>query len=948
MASYHLRVKTSSKKHQKDTNSLEHLDYIARKGKYKKIEQNEIRQMDENYIQSDVWNREFPDISTLLYRSGFGDIYLSPKGIQVTDDANIQTIYLALELAKEIFAGEISLNGNQKFLAKTVIAAAQGELNLSFKEQHIQNFYQKEQEKYGQLRSLGERDKRNNFTDYDSIFQQYTERDSSTIFSEPSITSPGNDLSILSSSSMDAGKLQADMYMQRNADENSLPYRGKEIHSELRPLLSDSTTTRKSTQFIIPEYRKRSLKEAARRIIYKIDNELNVEDAISHLEYINREKAFKKRGGCLYTGHHLPKWAKNDPHIFFKELEINERRNANIYKELELNLPNELTFEQQMEIINEFLEMHFKNHYYTFAFHQKIGNLSEGILHPHVHLMFCEREIDDYEREHERPPEQFPRRHNPKHPEKGGCGKPAHWSGKYHQKVKHLIKIRKDFADIQNKILKKYGHNVTVDERTLFAQRIEALAKGDYEKAEELNRPAEQTIPLAKALNENSPEVKALKKFRKNRAEIKKNQNAVKFFKNQIEINDMEIMINQSMGNLSDLKNKFNKDFNEIAEELAKYKELIKDKKSHVPDLLMEKADPEIKKTWENIKKLAANKRANLEIINDIDYINLHDVALADNTKINQKIAELAKIVRPYFQKQNHINNFSEFNQANSKLIESKNKIIYLKDKLQEKHKNLLLDNGESIINDSKTVSFNDLLQFISKELEKKQQEIIDAENQNDEYSKAKISEKRAYVMAQNKYSKGLLKKINTDIQDQKKLQKKIQALKERRDRTLVHSEQMKIVNAITKMQQSFKEKNIEIERDKATFQKMCSTDNAKAKINQIMLGIIRANKKQLQKMAASGTKIADLHKEKETLSSQQKKLNSLKGQYTGKSKFALTDFNNSHFAHYPTPVRNEKGIIDALCGDVVAAALTMHIEEEHKDWRFLSVFERERLINKL
>ena len=35
------------------------------------------------------------------------------------------------------------------------------------------------------------------------------------------------------------------------------------------------------------------------------------ESAVSHVEYINREKAYEKRGGCIFHAHHLPKWAKN-------------------------------------------------------------------------------------------------------------------------------------------------------------------------------------------------------------------------------------------------------------------------------------------------------------------------------------------------------------------------------------------------------------------------------------------------------------------------------------------------------------------------------------------------------------------------------------------------------------------------------------------------------------
>jgi len=944
MASYHLRIKTSSKKNGKKTKSTEHLDYIARKGKYEKFEQKEIRQLDENFIYADGWNKDIPDINTLLYKSNFGEIYISPKGLQVTDNASIQTIIMALEVAKKIFSGNLILKGNQNFIGKTIIAAANSDTKIKFKDTKIQNLIQKETEKNGKYIGTGESSREYRFTDFNSIYQQYAEPSEATIFSEPPFTSGRNALSILPSWDMVDSGLRADLPMPGKLFKTGLQIKRENNSSGMRHILPIEATRKR--RFIVPEYRKQQLNEAAKRLIYRIDNELDENSAISHLEYINRENAFKKRGGCLYTGHHLPKWSKDDPHIFFKNLEKYERSNANIYKEIEINLPNELTFDQQMEIVNEFLEKHFKNHYYAFAIHQKIGSLSEGTLHPHMHLMFCEREIDEIERENERSPQQFCKRYNPKNPEKGGCKKPAHWSGKYHEKKKYLLKIRKDCADIQNKILKKYGHNVTVDEKTLFAQRLVALEKGDLEKAEELNRPAEKTIPLAKAMNENSPEVKALKQFRSNKNKIKKNKNAINYLKNKNELDSVNEIIDQSSEQLSSIfQQDFSQELQNMASELKTYKELLSKQKDHVTDLIMEKADTETQKVWSDIKKLTSIKRLNTEIINDINYTNLHNAALEDNQNIDAKIKELAKKIRPFFQKQNNVNNLSELNKNNSKILESQNKIIHLKNNIQNKYQKHLTEK-ENIT--AKQLSLNELIRFISAELDKKQEELTAAEAQNDNRQKAFINEKRAYVMAQNVYTKGLLKKINSSIREQEKLLSRIEKLKDKRKSTLLHSEQMKIDNAIAKMESSYHERNIEIEQNKDLFNKMCSTENAKAKIKNITLGIIRKNKQQLKKITNTDGKILALQKEKMVLTNQQKKLHSLKEKYSDKSKFVLTDFNHPHLTHYPPQIRNEKGIIDALCGDVVTAALTMHIEENKKDWRFLSVFERERLMNKL
>lgn len=64
--------------------------------------------------------------------------------------------------------------------------------------------------------------------------------------------------------------------------------------------------------------RKKLAKWTAEKILERIDEKLDHVFAASHVEYINREKAFENRGGCIFHSHHLPKWAKNDPKKFFK------------------------------------------------------------------------------------------------------------------------------------------------------------------------------------------------------------------------------------------------------------------------------------------------------------------------------------------------------------------------------------------------------------------------------------------------------------------------------------------------------------------------------------------------------------------------------------------------------------------------------------------------------
>ena len=149
--------------------------------------------------------------------------------------------------------------------------------------------------------------------------------------------------------------------------------------------------------------------------------------ASSHVQYINRESIFKKRGGCLYTANHLPSWAEGDAKKFFQAADRYERVNGERYKEIVFSLPNELDLTENKKIVEEFVQKHLQDFYYAYAIHDKIGSMSNGERQPHAHIMFSTREIDEVERQQERPPERFFRQYNGKHPEKGGCKKSWKW-----------------------------------------------------------------------------------------------------------------------------------------------------------------------------------------------------------------------------------------------------------------------------------------------------------------------------------------------------------------------------------------------------------------------------------------------------------------------------------------------------------------------------------------
>ena len=241
------------------------------------------------------------------------------------------------------------------------------------------------------------------------------------------------------------------------------------------------------------------------------------EDGKAHADYINREGTQSEKTDCVYKGSQLPKWAKNSPQRFFDAATRYEDKGNRRYKEIELSLPNELTLEQNREIIDRFIANHLANHYYAYAIHEKAGELS-GERHPHVHIMFSERLIDDVERISERPAYKYFRR--AARPLKGeqvasferrrehGAPKDKKWHDK-----KYLCEMRADFARIQNEVLAKNAFSIRVDNRNLKVQQIEAEKNGDVFLAKLYKRVPEEHIGVIAAHKEGAPATE-VKKYR--------------------------------------------------------------------------------------------------------------------------------------------------------------------------------------------------------------------------------------------------------------------------------------------------------------------------------------------------------------------------------------------------------------------------------------------------
>ena len=140
-------------------------------------------------------------------------------------------------------------------------------------------------------------------------------------------------------------------------------------------------------------------------------------------------------------------------------------------------MPNELkTVEQYRQIIDAFIAKHLQDHYYAYAIHNKIGMLSEDQHHPHVHIMFSERLIDDVEKKRERAANAFfiylaRKKKDGSQPSFEEAGLPKTGSCAV---INTLAKCGQTSLKSKMKYWSRNGFSIRVDHRTLKTQKEEA------------------------------------------------------------------------------------------------------------------------------------------------------------------------------------------------------------------------------------------------------------------------------------------------------------------------------------------------------------------------------------------------------------------------------------------------------------------------------------------
>jgi hypothetical protein len=184
--------------------------------------------------------------------------------------------------------------------------------------------------------------------------------------------------------------------------------------------------------------------------------------------YIAREQPFDEpeldRAVHVESGN-LPSWAHDEAREYWDAADLYERENGRLFLAGDFALPRDLERDEQIALAREFVQELTDPEQLPYTFSIHAGEDRDGREHnPHVHLMVSERRNDGLERTRE----QWFRRANCAHPERGGAPKSRTFHGRAW--VEHA---RERLADRINERLRTLGREERVDHRSYERQGLE-------------------------------------------------------------------------------------------------------------------------------------------------------------------------------------------------------------------------------------------------------------------------------------------------------------------------------------------------------------------------------------------------------------------------------------------------------------------------------------------
>ena len=246
----------------------------------------------------------------------------------------------------------------------------------------------------------------------------------------------------------------------------------------------------------------------------------NAGHSLAKFEYITRTGQYQysasgeiKEDLIYKESSNMPSWASGKTDggydmksaTFWNEADLSKEKVP--FKQITMALPNELSYEENIAIMQQYMKTHFEGYPYTMAIHDKEATLTDGERNIHAHIMFSERKIDLTREEPDRI--SYFKRSSVK---KDGTKTGGYLKSREFKPKEKLIELRKNWESIINEEYRKRGMTERVSCEKLEVQRAEALANKDFIRAAELDRPAQKKMN-PRTVYKNAQTIKSFKQY---------------------------------------------------------------------------------------------------------------------------------------------------------------------------------------------------------------------------------------------------------------------------------------------------------------------------------------------------------------------------------------------------------------------------------------------------
>lgn len=246
----------------------------------------------------------------------------------------------------------------------------------------------------------------------------------------------------------------------------------------------------------------------------------NAGHSLAKFEYITRTGKYQysasgeiKEDLIYKESSNMPSWASGKldggydmkSATFWNEADLSKEKVP--FKQITMALPNELSYEENIDIMQQYMKTHFEGYPYTMAIHDKEATLTDGERNIHAHIMFSERKIDLTREEPDRI--SYFKRSSVK---KDGTKTGGYLKSREFKPKEKLIELRRNWESIINEEYKKRGMNERVSCEKLEVQRAEALVNKDFLRAAELDRPAQKKMNPS-TVYKNAQTIKSFKQY---------------------------------------------------------------------------------------------------------------------------------------------------------------------------------------------------------------------------------------------------------------------------------------------------------------------------------------------------------------------------------------------------------------------------------------------------